>query len=109
MDQVPTSVCTDVRGLFIDYTRSAGGVRVVVAGEIDMASAPLLEDHLAVACNAAERVELDLSEVSFMDSQGLRVLLVAQRDSSVPITVVATSPRVRRVLDLTGTAGLLLA
>jgi len=54
---------------------------VVVSGEIDMATAPMLQRELVTAMEAHEGpVVLDLSDVTFFDSSGLRVAIVAHRD-----------------------------
>jgi anti-anti-sigma factor len=53
------------------------GVRVLaVAGEIDLASAPELERCLTAERDVdVEAVVIDLSEVSFLDSAGVRLLI----------------------------------
>jgi anti-sigma B factor antagonist len=54
---------------------------VVAAGEIDMATAPMLERELMAAIEAGEgAVVLDLCEVTFFDSSGLRAAIVAHRE-----------------------------
>jgi anti-sigma B factor antagonist len=54
---------------------------VVVSGEIDMATAPMLQRELAAAMESqAGPVVLDLCDVTFFDSSGLRVAIVAHRD-----------------------------
>ena len=54
---------------------------VVVTGEIDMATAPMLERELASAIAAGDgAVVLDLLDVTFFDSSGLRVAVVAHRE-----------------------------
>ena len=45
-----------------------GRRRVAVAGEIDLQSAPALEEALQEACERGTTIELDLHEVSFIDS-----------------------------------------
>ena len=56
------------------------------------------------------RLECDLSGVSFVDSAGLGLLL-ALRDRAqthgIEMTVVSVARPVRRILDLSGLAGLL--
>jgi anti-sigma B factor antagonist len=53
---------------------------VVVTGEIDMATAPMLGRELTSAIESGDGpVVLDLSEVTFFDSSGLRVAIVAHR------------------------------
>ena len=52
----------------------------------------------------ATGVELDLSGVTFLDSSALNALVVGRRmavDAGVPVTIVAASQVVRRMLDLT--------
>ena len=65
-------------------TLNEEGTPVVVAtGEIDMASAPMLEHALTGAIeSSAGTVVLDLLEVTFFDSSGLRTAIVAHRDLS---------------------------
>ena len=61
-------------------TCSDGGfdsVRVRVAGELDLATAPLLEQTLRCAEGRARMVLLDLHELTFMDSAGLHVIVNA--------------------------------
>ena len=54
---------------------------VVAAGEIDMATAPMLERELLAAIESGDgSVVLDLCEVSFFDSSGLRAAIVAHRE-----------------------------
>jgi anti-sigma B factor antagonist len=54
---------------------------VVATGEIDMASAPMLEHALQQAIESSDGpVVLDLCEVTFFDSSGLRTAIVAHRE-----------------------------
>lgn len=56
---------------------------VVAAGEIDMATAPMLERELMAAIEAGDGpVVLDLRDVTFFDSSGLRAAIVAHRELS---------------------------
>ncbi len=76
---------------------------VVVAGELDAASAPALAARLA-ADRAIEIV--DLRKVTFIDLGGLRPLLAAVRDEDrLPIAVRAPSRAVRRLLALVDLEG----
>jgi anti-sigma B factor antagonist len=88
---------------------SAGAWRVVrVTGEIDIQSSPILDEHLQKAQGeGASSIVVDLSEVTFLDSTGLSVLVTAlQRGQDAGGGVRLTSPRpnVRRVLEVTGLA-----
>jgi len=86
-----------------------GVARLVLEGELDMASAPVLESAVDGALEAARDLELDLAGVVFMDSTGLRTLLgIRQRldGSGRGLRLVAVPPPVLRVLDVTRTARL---
>jgi anti-anti-sigma factor len=87
--------------------RHDAAVEVVATGELDMAAAfklesgvdPLLED------DAVDSVQLDLSEVGFVDSAGLGALLALReraQDRGIPLQIARASGPVRRLLELTG-------
>jgi anti-anti-sigma factor len=71
-------------------------------GELDMATADDLSQLLKVAVLECRPVVLDFSEVSFMDSSGLRALLEAAglTDGDGSVVVLNPSAQVRRVLDI---------
>lgn len=79
-------------------------VLVEVAGELDLGSAPELQDALERARNAApELIVVDLRKLEFIDMAGLRVLL-AQHDEarrrSRRLVLVNVGRPIRRVLEL---------
>jgi anti-sigma B factor antagonist len=80
------------------------GTVIAVSGELDVASAPELDDLLRRT--DGEAVTLDLSGVRFIDPAGLRVLLVAQRDIDArggQLVIRQPSWPVRRLAQLSGT------
>jgi anti-sigma B factor antagonist len=79
---------------------------LAVSGELDLATAGTLQAAIehAVASGAAD-VWVDLSRVPFMDSTGLRVLLVAQallRERSKSLAIICPPGAVRRVFEISG-------
>lgn len=83
---------------------------VTVRGELDLASADLLGHEVAGLHGAGhDRVVVDLRQVEFMDSTGLRVLIGlhqnAERDRR-QITLVPGPRQVQRVFELTETGAL---
>lgn len=75
-----------------------------VTGEVDLATAPALAEALANIENSGA-VVADLTEVDFIDTSGLNVLLAAFKaaeERGSRFVVVAPNGPVRRVLDLTG-------
>jgi anti-sigma B factor antagonist len=83
-------------------------VVVQVTGDIDLTSAPWLQERLMRLLPASgDRLLVDLSGVSFIDCAGLRMLLgtcrtAGQQDRSV--SYIAVSNHVRRLAELTGQA-----
>ncbi len=71
-----------------------------LVGELDAATAPQLqrrfEEHGGVT-------RLDLRDVTFIDSSGLRALLLAARANGADdLTLLEPSAQVRRLLEMTG-------
>lgn len=58
-------------------------VRISVRGELDVETAPALEELLSREMAAKRAVVLDFAETSFMDSNGLTVLVRAINDAKV--------------------------
>jgi anti-anti-sigma factor len=59
------------------YAQGPGFARVVLSGELDIASAPHFLDELVDAAAGSAVVILDLRELTFMDSTGLQAILTA--------------------------------
>jgi anti-anti-sigma factor len=78
---------------------------VVVRGDVDLATADAVRAELRAAFERAETVVLDLRAVEFMDTQGLAVVIEAQKAAEEDGTrfVVARGPdRVHRLFDMIG-------
>ena len=93
----------------VEAIASPEGVAVVsLAGELDMAAAPLVRTHADSAAGARALV-LDLSEATFVDSSMLKELLRASAELArydTRLVLAGLPPAVRRLLDLTRTAAL---
>jgi anti-sigma B factor antagonist len=82
-------------------------VSIAPAGDIDLATAPLVADHLdAVAAGGdVAHVLIDLQGVTFFESAGVALLLGSWRRAEREgweLTIVNTPPRARSVLELCG-------
>ena len=98
---------TDMMGPDFGVTvqRSSGTAVVEVAGELDLASAPTLADVLHDLEPPCDRVILDLSRLTFIDSTGLRLAIAVHRRAEMDgfdfVVAGATEP-ILRVLRVTG-------
>jgi anti-anti-sigma factor len=85
--------------------RRAQWVVVHPAGEIDLAVADEFRATVLDALERADRVAIDFSEVTFLDSSGLGVIAAALKQTQNDggqLIVVGLSERVRAVLEITG-------
>lgn len=92
----------------IDTRIDPEGVPIVsVSGELDTSNAATLEARIVpVAAENPERLVFDLSELRFMDSAGIAVLVgVAAKVGAVQLR--NPSQIVRRVVELTGLTSIL--
>jgi anti-anti-sigma factor len=81
------------------------GGAIVVHGDIDMAGGPVLEAAI-LQREDDQQLVIDLDDVSFIDSSGLRSLLGASRRARTrggEVVLRSVGPEVARLLDITGT------
>ena len=88
-------------------TEQHGDASVVIpTGELDLATAPALEEALQGAFeDGSGRVVLDLRELEFIDSSGLRTLLTARRRAEAAqarFSLVAGHRSLERTLEIAG-------
>jgi anti-sigma B factor antagonist len=93
--------------LVIDRTTDGDAVILALRGELDLTSAPLFEQALMEAeSSKPRRVIIDLSGLEFMDSTGLRALLIAReraQENGHELALRRGPRQVQRVLELTKT------
>jgi anti-sigma B factor antagonist len=108
MDQVQGPDASPPVRLQISSAETPESAVLKLSGELDIASAPLLERAVEGLSDLAQRrVLIDLSELSFMDSTGLRALLQARQlaaDTDRELTLRNGPRQVQRVFELSGTA-----
>jgi len=97
----------------VDFVHSDGEALVLLSGELDVATAPVLREHLAeFAPQGLINISVDLSALRFIDSVGLSVFVVAQKHLEHlggSFLLLRSSPRIRKLLQVTALAPLLLA
>jgi anti-sigma B factor antagonist len=96
-----------MREFRLDTVGPAGDCAVLrVAGEVDVYTAPRVRERIReLAAGGAVHLIADLSEVDFLDSTGLGVLvggLKRLREDGGSLALVITAPRILRVFQITG-------
>ena len=88
----------------VEVTTSAGHTVVSASGEIDIASAPVLEAAIDASIgNGTRQLIVDLQNVSFLDSTALHLLVtVLKRLGPGSLGVVARRSNVRKIFALSG-------
>jgi anti-anti-sigma factor len=92
--------------LHVRRERSDSAEVLVLSGELDIVSAGHLETTIAELCaDGVTRLRVEMEELSFMDSTGLRSLLVSAELCEVngsQLTIGRLSPQVQRLLEISG-------
>jgi anti-anti-sigma factor len=106
MDRVETVPPELEDPLTIEATRDGERAVLVLKGELDPHTAPRLKDEIDSAMGAgANEIVLDLAELGFIDSSGLRVIISAHKESGErggKLVLRSPSPTAKRLLDITG-------
>jgi anti-sigma B factor antagonist len=100
-----TSSAMDDYGLTVEVRQESGHMLATVAGEVDIATVPQLQQRLAAPAASGRPLIVDLDRVTFIDAAGLGVLaraasLAAAHGSS--LHVVCARHQVRRLFTITG-------
>jgi anti-sigma B factor antagonist len=95
--------------LVVRTERRNGVAHVAVQGELDLATAPTLHKHLLpLEPDGVSAVILDLRDLTFIDSTGLRALLSAfSRADGQRLAIVGATDAARRLFRITGTERIL--
>ena len=98
--------------LAVTVADAGDGVQVRLTGELDAHTAPLVEAMFAALRNlpVGRRVGLDLSPLTFIDSSGLRVLLLGRTEAAgagLDVTVDGSNSAIDRLLQITGVGDIL--
>jgi anti-anti-sigma factor len=102
----------DPTGFSISISDRDGRAVVVIRGELDIATAPDLEAAVNERLDAGQNVVVDLRELAFLNSTGLRVLVASHaRAEGVDASFVIVRPLdgapIRRILAIAGVEALL--
>lgn len=76
---------------------------IVVKGDLDLDSSQALHDKIQGAVEGIRTLRIDLSDVGFIDSWGIAVLITAYRlclRAHVEFCLIDPSPQVKAVIEL---------
>lgn len=93
----------------ITEEQNSGVAVLKPAGRIDSATAGEFEKRLVAAVGNSNRVVVDMAQLGYISSAGLRALLVAAkkaRPGGGRIALAAMAPAIREVFDLSGFSSL---
>jgi anti-sigma B factor antagonist len=94
----------DADELVVQRTESGSEVVLKLVGELDVAGVDRVE-HAATNLPPHAHVTVDLSDLEFMDSSGIRVLMnldLRSRNDKWTLTLRSPQPQVLRILHLCG-------
>jgi anti-anti-sigma factor len=95
----------------LKVVRNGRSTHIAPCGELDIATTPELEQALTEATAGADgEIVLDLRELTFMDSTGLRALAQANsraEEAGVSLSIIRGPRQIERVLEISGLGGLL--
>ncbi len=101
-----TPAGADAGDLRVIVSSAGSGHEVRLLGELDMSTASQLRDELVrLASDGATLVTVDLSDLAFIDSTGLSVLITGLkrlRQQGGDMALRSPTPGTRKVLEITG-------
>lgn len=90
-------------GVEVRVENTPSGTRIALAGELNIYAAAALKERLLPAIGESSSIEIDLSEVTEIDSAGLQLMILVKRQSrhsGVAVRLVGHSPEVVDLIEL---------
>ena len=90
--------------LNIEKKQEGKDLTVALTGRLDTVTAPELESELAAALEDAENLVMDMKDLEYISSAGLRVLLTAQKTMNQKGTMklINVNETVMEIFEVTG-------
>ena len=84
-------------------------LNIKLVGRLDTITAPSLDNELKSSLNGVEELAFDFSELEYISSAGLRVLLAGQKvmNKQGTMTLVNVNSSIKEVFDMTGFSDIL--
>lgn len=94
----------------VEEIKGENSIQLSVEGQVDTITAPELQQNILTAFQKTKNVILDLGQVGYMSSAGLRALLLGQKTATSKggtMKVINVQPAVMQVFNLSGFAKVL--
>ncbi|CAM5578585.1 anti-sigma factor antagonist [Streptomyces spiroverticillatus] len=105
-DPAPRHDLSPARKLTVDVRSRDAGVVLAVAGDLDFDNSPRLRTALnRLALDPGDLMVMDLAEVTFFDSSGVTMLIIARKvaqAADAEIVVTGITPMVAKIFRITG-------
>ena len=92
----------------IDFTKEGGRLTVALDGCLDTTTAPMLDSFFAENYGREGELGIDCSNLSYISSAGLRVLLSMQKKTKGAMKLTGVCELVMEVFEMTGFADILV-
>ena len=90
----------------LNINKDADGTKLAIAlqGRLDTTTAPQLDEEVKQLQDKVTELTFDMSELQYISSAGLRVLLSAQKlmNKQGSMTITNVSPEIMEIFDVTG-------
>ena len=95
--------------MIINRKKEQASLVISPVGRLDTSTAPELEKEIDTSLKGIKKLVLDLKDVVYVSSAGLRVILKAQKtmQSDGDMTVTGVNSSVMEVFDITGFSDIL--
>ena len=93
----------------ITKTQNAGTMTIALQGRLDTTTAPELETEVKASLDGASELILDMEQLDYISSAGLRVLLSAQKAMTKKggMKVIHVNETVMEIFEVTGFSDIL--
>ena len=91
----------------INFTKENGSLSVALVGRLDTVTAPEFDSFLAANYDGSGSILIDCSELAYISSAGLRVLLSAKKRAKSSLKLTNVCELVMEVFEMTGFADIL--
>ena len=86
----------------IDFTKNDTMLNISLGGRLDTMSAPELEEFVKANVQGVSAIEIDCTNLTYVSSAGLRVLLAIKKKFLLPLTLTNVQELVMEIFEITG-------